>query len=80
MMAPKGYKMTTDPNAQMSYNQLFPQGQEPPIMDKRKRNRRLSSIVGIRSTTNPGEFEMDKVLEGNGADAVSCSLNHYFRK
>jgi hypothetical protein len=47
-----------------SYNRIFPEGKSPPILDHRKRNRRLSSIVGVKSNPYGRDFDiMEEVLE-----------------
>jgi len=57
------YKMTTDLGDKEEYNRIFPEGKSPPILDNRKRNRRLSSIVGIRSQHYGSGFDVDEILE-----------------
>lgn len=52
-----------DYNEQMSYNRIFPEGWSPPILDHRKRNRRLSSIVGIRSNPYTRDGDVEELIE-----------------
>lgn len=61
VMLTNGYSMSQDYN--MSYNRIFPEGRSPPILDQRKRNRRLSSIVGVKSNPYGRELDFDEVLE-----------------
>lgn len=62
VMLAKGYCMSDDYN-NMSYNRIFPEGRSPPILDQRKRNRRLSSIVGVKSNPYGREFDYEEVLD-----------------
>lgn len=62
VMLSKGYCMSEDYN-NMSYNRIFPEGRSPPILDQRKRNRRLSSIVGVKSNPYGREFDYEEVLD-----------------
>lgn len=51
------------PNEMEEYSKMFPYGKVPPIMDQKKRNRRLSSIVGICSGSQRTGFELDEILD-----------------
>ncbi len=52
---------------QISYNRIFPNGMEPPILDQRnKRDRRLSSIVGIKNIGYGQDYEVEELLENRG--------------
>lgn len=46
-----------------SYYNLFPQEMKPPNANKRKRNRRLSSIVGIPTNMYNQEYEVERLFE-----------------
>lgn len=81
MMMPSGYKMSEEYNDAMNYDKIFPAGKSPPILDQRKRHRRLSSIVGIRSQPYGRDFEFDEVLEiknfdGPKIDSRSPSIDY----
>ena len=57
-----------DYNDQMSFNRIFPEGWSPPILDHRKRNRRLSSIVGIRSNPYTRDWDVEELFEPTNND------------
>lgn len=63
------YKMVTSNHGTIEYNKLFPEGQSPPILEHRKRNRRISSIVGVpQSQHYSTDYEFEEILDPRGND------------
>lgn len=58
---------TNGDEGHLAYNKIFPNGMEPPILDQRnKRDRRLSSIVGIKNIGYGQDYEVEELLENRG--------------
>jgi hypothetical protein len=64
MSVPNNYNMNDDFSGKIPFNRIFPESKGPSILDQKKRHRRLSSIVGIKSNPYGREFDiMEDVLE-----------------
>lgn len=61
---------------QATYSRIFPSGMEPPILDQRhKRDRRLSSIVGIKSIGYGCDNEVEELLENRSMNSYQQDNN-----
>ena len=60
---------STAGNDDYNYNRIFPDGMEPPILDQRnKRNRRLSSIVGVKQSGYGRDNELEELMDNKNPD------------
>jgi len=47
-----------------AYTKIFPDGMEPPILDQRtKRDRRLSSIIGVKTNGYGKDFDVEELMD-----------------
>jgi len=81
MAVPNNDTMNDDFSGKIPFNRIFPEEKTSSIFNYRKRHRRLSSIVGIKSNPYGPEFDiMEEVLEPklneyNKANSRSTSID-----
>jgi hypothetical protein len=63
-----GYRMRVNEGGNENYNKIFPEGQSPPILENRKRNRRISSIVGVPSNSSFNGYDVEEMFDNKYVD------------